>query len=72
MRWGFGHQAGLFQLWDRIGAAQSAAMIESAGYTVAPWVREMLAAGCDSFYRIENGDVAGVYDWNSHQYLKIS
>jgi 3-hydroxyacyl-CoA dehydrogenase len=29
--------------------------MKEAGYTVAPWVNEMLAAGVKSFYKVENG-----------------
>jgi 3-hydroxyacyl-CoA dehydrogenase len=63
MRWGFAHEAGPFQMWDMLGVADTAAKMEAAGLTVAPWVKEMLAAGHDCFY--QNGRV---YDWTTHSY----
>lgn len=71
IRWGFAFEAGPFQLWDMLGVATMVEKIEAAGQTVAPWVKEMLAAGCDSFYRVENGIVTGVYDWESKQYQAL-
>jgi 3-hydroxyacyl-CoA dehydrogenase len=68
MRWGFGHQAGPFQLWDLLGVEQGVAMITEAGHPVTPWVTEMLSAGCNSFYRTEGDQVTGVYDWDSQAY----
>ena len=71
VRWGFAFEAGPFQLWDMVGVAEMIATIEAAGHTVAPWVKEMLAAGCDSFYRVEQGRVTGYYDWNRKQYIDL-
>ncbi len=63
MRWGFAHEAGPFQMWDMLGVAETAAKMEAAGLEVAPWVKEMLDAGCPSFY--QNGSC---YDWQSKSY----
>ena len=51
VRWGFAHEAGPFEIWDMLGVAQTAAQIEAAGLDVAPWVKEMLASGHESFYQ---------------------
>lgn len=51
MRWGFAHEAGPFQIWDLLGVAETVAKMEAAGLEVADWVKEMLAAGHDSFYK---------------------
>jgi 3-hydroxyacyl-CoA dehydrogenase len=63
MRWGFAHEAGPFEMWDMLGVAETVEKMEEAGLEVAPWVKEMLAAGCDSFY--QNGSC---YDWNTKSY----
>lgn len=55
MRWGYGHAHGPFELWDALGVAETVARMERAGIAVAPWVREMLAAGNTSFYRTRDG-----------------
>jgi 3-hydroxyacyl-CoA dehydrogenase len=57
VRWGFSHDQGPFELWDLLGVRETVDAMEKHGITVAPWVREMLAAGNDSFYRDGN-----VYD----------
>ncbi len=63
MRWGFGHEAGPFEMWDMLGVAETVEKMEEAGLEVADWVKEMLAAGNESFY--SNGSV---YDFNSAAY----
>jgi 3-hydroxyacyl-CoA dehydrogenase len=68
IRWGFAFEAGPFQLWDKLGVAATAARMEARGREIAPWVKAMLAAGCDNFYRVENGRTTGYYDWHSQQY----
>ncbi|NJN96893.1 MAG: hypothetical protein HC875_23725 [Anaerolineales bacterium] len=71
MRWGFAHEAGPFQLWDKLGVAATAAKMEASGLTVAPWVKAMLAAGCPTFYRLENGQTTGFYDWDQGRYRDL-
>ena len=63
VRWGFAHEAGPFEMWDMLGVAGTAKKMEEAGLEVADWVKEMLAAGCDSFYR--NGSY---YDFQEKGY----
>lgn len=71
IRWGFAFEVGPFQLWDKLGLAKTVARMEADGLTVAPWVKAMLEAGFESFYRVEGGRVTGYYDWNSQQYQDI-
>lgn len=52
---GFGWEIGAFESWDVLGVAKTTADMEAAGFVVAPWVKEMLAAGNTSFYQIANG-----------------
>ena len=42
---GFGWEIGAFESWDVLGVAKTAEAMKAAGYSVAPWVDEMLAAG---------------------------
>lgn len=51
MRWGFGHEVGPFEIWDILGVEETARKMEAAGYEIAGWVQEMLAAGHTSFYK---------------------
>jgi len=52
---GFGWEIGAFESWDVLGVERTTKAMQEAGYKVAPWVTEMLAAGNKSFYKIENG-----------------
>ncbi|MDX1520971.1 MAG: 3-hydroxyacyl-CoA dehydrogenase/enoyl-CoA hydratase family protein, partial [Anaerolineae bacterium] len=72
IRWGFAWETGPFQLWDMLGVAEMTEVIEAAGYTVAPWVKEMLAVGITSFYQVDNGRVVGYYDWDSKGYAPLA
>ncbi len=52
---GFGWEIGAFESWDTLGVARSMDAMEKNGYSVAPWVKEMIEAGHQSFYKIEGG-----------------
>lgn len=52
---GFGWQLGLFETWDAIGVKKGVELIESFGQKPAQWVYDMLDAGFDAFYKVENG-----------------
>lgn len=67
---GFGWQLGPFETWDIVGVEQSIAQIEAMGLTVNQWVKDMIAAGCPTFYKIENG-IKYFYDIQSKSYQVI-
>lgn len=52
---GFGWEIGAFESWDVLGVERTIKAMREAGYKVAPWVDEMLAAGIQQFYKVENG-----------------
>jgi len=52
---GFGWEIGAFESWDVLGVAKTADAMKAAGYKVATWVEEMLAAGNKSFFKVEGG-----------------
>ncbi|HMK04559.1 MAG TPA: 3-hydroxyacyl-CoA dehydrogenase NAD-binding domain-containing protein, partial [Ferruginibacter sp.] len=52
---GFGWEIGAFESWDVLGVAKTIDAMKAAGFKVAPWVEEMIAAGAASFYKVENG-----------------
>jgi 3-hydroxyacyl-CoA dehydrogenase len=56
MRAGFGWEIGAFEGWDLFGVEDTIKKMEAAGYKVADWVKEMLAGGFNSFYKIEKGE----------------
>ncbi|HZI54795.1 MAG TPA: 3-hydroxyacyl-CoA dehydrogenase family protein, partial [Chitinophagaceae bacterium] len=52
---GFGWEIGAFESWDVLGVERTVKAMKDAGYKVAGWVDEMLAAGNKSFYKVESG-----------------
>ena len=52
---GFGWEIGAFESWDVLGVAKTVDAMKAAGFKVAAWVDEMIAAGNKSFYKIEAG-----------------
>jgi 3-hydroxyacyl-CoA dehydrogenase len=52
---GFGWEIGAFESWDLLGVAKTAEAMKAEGFSVAAWVDEFIAAGNQSFYKIENG-----------------
>lgn len=52
---GFGWEIGAFETWDLLGVAKTVEKMKAAGVSVAAWVEEMLAAGNNSFYKVQDG-----------------
>lgn len=52
---GFGWEIGAFESWDALGVVKTTEAMKAAGFTVAPWIDEMIAAGVKSFFKVENG-----------------
>lgn len=52
---GFGWEIGAFESWDVLGVAKTTEALKAAGYTVAPWIDEMILKGNKTFYKVENG-----------------
>jgi len=67
---GFGWEVGAFESWDVLGVAATAQKMKAAGYTVAPWVEEMLAAGNSTFYKVEGGK-RWYYDIATRKYVSL-
>jgi len=72
MRWGFNHEAGYFEIWDRLGVREMVAQMKADGYDPAAWVDEMLRAGIDSFYQTEGHNKVGAYDVTKGRLVPIS
>lgn len=71
-KWGFNHQMGPFEIWDAIGVADTIEKFEEAGYPIADWVKEMVAAGNTTFYQHnENGQVVGYYSPQASAYVAL-
>ena len=67
---GFGWEIGAFESWDALGVIQTTEAMKAAGFSVAPWIDEMIAAGAKSFYKVANGKRL-FYDIASKDYKTI-
>ncbi len=67
---GFGKDLGPFEIWDVLGVKEVAEAMQKAGFKVAPWVIEMVAAGHTKFYKLEMGSKL-YYDAASKGYKAI-
>jgi len=67
---GFGWEIGAFESWDVLGVEKNVTAMKEAGYKVAGWIDEMLAAGNKSFYKIDAGKKL-YYDQNSKSYKTL-
>lgn len=67
---GFAWQMGPFDTWDLLGVRTVLEQMEGMDMKPAAWVYEMLEAGHESFYKIENG-IKKYYDIPSKSYQTI-
>ncbi|HCB46029.1 MULTISPECIES: 3-hydroxyacyl-CoA dehydrogenase/enoyl-CoA hydratase family protein [Algoriphagus] len=67
---GFGWELGPFETWDILGVKETVEKMEAAGEKAADWIHEMLKAGNESFYKVENGKKL-YYDIPSKSYVEI-
>jgi len=70
MRAGYAWRLGPFEYWDIVGVETGIEMAEAEGEKIAPWVKEMVAAGNSSFYKIEDGKKF-FYDLESKSYKLV-
>jgi 3-hydroxyacyl-CoA dehydrogenase len=67
---GFGWEIGAFESWDVLGVERTVKGMKEAGYNVAAWVEEMLAAGNKTFYKVDGGNKFA-YDPASKSYKPL-
>ncbi|MFN2237504.1 MAG: 3-hydroxyacyl-CoA dehydrogenase family protein, partial [Anaerolineales bacterium] len=71
MRWGFGHEAGPFEIWDMLGVAKMKNKMEETGFEPAPWVKTMLQSGHNTFYQYDRDRKIGAYNPSMGEYEPI-
>jgi len=71
MKWGFGRELGPFEVWDVLGVKATVARLEGEGVSVAPWVKQMVASGVESFYAYAGGKQM-VYDPACKEYVEVT
>jgi 3-hydroxyacyl-CoA dehydrogenase len=70
MEWGFVHQTGPFRTWDLLGVRETVEKMEAMNIEVAPWVKEMLDEGDESFYK-KDGSRELVYSPVEEEYEPV-
>lgn len=70
LRSGFAWKVGPFEYWDMVGIKEGIEMAEADGQVVAQWVKDMVAAGHETFYKLEN-NVQKYYDIDSKSYQVV-
>lgn len=71
MKWGFGWELGVFEVWDVIGVEKSVARMKEEGQAVPANVEQMLEAGATSFYKDEQG-ARSYFDFASKTYVPVN
>ncbi|MEI7471303.1 MAG: 3-hydroxyacyl-CoA dehydrogenase/enoyl-CoA hydratase family protein [Chitinophagaceae bacterium] len=67
---GFGWEIGAFESWDTLGVSKTVAAMKAAGYSIAEWVEDFLAAGHTKFYTLDAGKRL-CYDVTTKSYKTI-
>lgn len=70
IRAGFGWKLGPFEMWDMIGVKEGVEKMKELGQEPAQWVQDMLDAGFESFYKLEEG-IRSCYAIEDKAYLKV-
>ncbi|MGV0978026.1 3-hydroxyacyl-CoA dehydrogenase/enoyl-CoA hydratase family protein [Empedobacter falsenii] len=70
LKTGYAWKYGPFETWDLVGLQNGIQLVESEGFKVSDWVKELAATGADSFYKIENGKKL-FYNQNTKQFELI-
>ena len=67
---GFGWELGPFETWDAVGLKEAIASMEAADKKPSQWIYDMVDAGADTFYKIEDG-LKKYWDIESKSYKVI-
>jgi 3-hydroxyacyl-CoA dehydrogenase len=70
MRSGYMWDYGPFEYWDFVGIEKGIELVESHGETIPAWIKDMVAAGHDSFYKLENGKKK-YFDLSTQSYKEL-
>jgi 3-hydroxyacyl-CoA dehydrogenase len=71
LRAGFGWEMGPFETWDAVGVQKGIELMTAEGKQPAAWVTDMLAAGHNTFYKVNEKGAKEYYDAGSKSYQPI-
>ncbi len=70
MKWGYNFEMGPFELWDAYGVPEAVARMEEDGLEIPGKIKEMLAKGNKTFYKLDNG-IRYFYDFIQADYRAV-
>ena len=70
MKWGYNYAMGPFEMWDAYGVQEVVERMEKDGLEVPANVKDMVAKGNSSFYKLKNG-IKHFYDFVSGAYKSV-
>nr|WP_320190649.1 3-hydroxyacyl-CoA dehydrogenase NAD-binding domain-containing protein [uncultured Desulfobacter sp.] len=70
MKWGYNFTMGPFETWDAYGVQEAVERMEGDGLDVPANVKQMLAKGVNSFYKLENG-IRYYFDFDAGEYKAV-
>ncbi|MFW5659252.1 MAG: 3-hydroxyacyl-CoA dehydrogenase/enoyl-CoA hydratase family protein, partial [Bacteroidota bacterium] len=71
MKAGFGWGTGPFEKWDLAGVKDTVDKMKAAGHQPAQWVEDMLGAGFERFYKVDENGKKFYYDLNDKDYKPV-
>ncbi|MDO5655557.1 MAG: 3-hydroxyacyl-CoA dehydrogenase/enoyl-CoA hydratase family protein [Flavobacteriaceae bacterium] len=71
MKTGYAWKYGPFETWDLIGVQKGIELIQSEGFQVADWVKELQNSGVVSFYNVNQNGTKEFYDVESKVFKEI-
>lgn len=71
MQGGFGWTHGPFEIWDAIGLKKGLELSKAEGFKPAQWIEDMVAAGVDSFYQINEAGNKCYYNLDQKAFIEI-
>ena len=71
LKWGYGWEVGLFEMWDAIGFAYVNDRLQAEGYTLPPLIDSMRTAGAESFYKTTPEGKTQYFDLVAQQYREV-
>ncbi|MDR1876826.1 MAG: 3-hydroxyacyl-CoA dehydrogenase/enoyl-CoA hydratase family protein [Flavobacteriaceae bacterium] len=71
MKTGYAWKSGPFEVWDTLGLAKGIELIEQEGFEVSDWIKNMLANGNETFYKVDANGRSLYYDLEAKSYKVI-
>ena len=71
LKWGYGWEVGIFEMWDAIGFAYVCDRMMKEGYTLPALIEEMRATGAEAFYKTGSDGKTEYFDLMEKRYRAV-